>query len=379
MARRVFFHVGTLKTGTTYLQRVMWENRERLRAAGVLFAGEYYHDRVWATQTVRRMRQPHDRAASAWDRMVDQINAFDGDAIVSHEFFGGVSPEQAAEMAARVAPAEVHVVATARDLIGIFPAMWQEQVKFGYTGSFAEYDPLPLDSPPARHWSWRTIDVADVLRRWSTVASPERVHVVTMPAQGSPRDLLWERFASACGFDPSVADLDLEPVNESMGVAEAELLRRVNTGLHEELRHAPEPARWVRGYLGLQVLAPRRGEKLRVPPEKVAALQGRSKQIVEDLRAAGYHVVGDLDDLLGPADPPTSRRPEDVGEAELLDVATDVINRMLADHRRLTLENAALQRRVTRLQKRMQAPAAAASRLRRTVGRVRRRVRRLAR
>ncbi len=55
MARRVFFHVGTLKTGTTYLQRVMWENRDRLREAGTLFAGEYYHDRVWATQTVREM------------------------------------------------------------------------------------------------------------------------------------------------------------------------------------------------------------------------------------------------------------------------------------------------------------------------------------
>jgi hypothetical protein len=374
MARRVFFHVGTLKTGTTYLQRVMWENRDRLRAAGTLFAGDYYHDRVWATQTVRDMHQPHERAASAWDRMVEQINAFDGDAIVSHEFFGGADHQQAAEAMARVAPAEVHVVATARDLVGIFPAMWQEQVKFGHTVPFADYDPLPLDVPPRRHWSWRTIDVADVLRRWTVSVPAQRVHVVTMPPPGSPRDLLWERFAEACGFDPAVASLDLQPVNESMGVAEAELLRRVNLGLHEELKPVPEPARWVRGYLGLEVLAPRRGEKLRVSSERAKALLDRSREIADQLREAGYHVVGDLDDLLGPSDPPTSRQPEEVEDPELLEVALDVINTMLADHRRLGLENAELRNRLRRRRKLQPVRRTPASLLRGAARRARRRL-----
>lgn len=342
MARRVFFHVGTLKTGTTYLQRVMWKNRDRLRAAGTLFAGTYYNDRVWATQTVRGMRQPHERAATAWDRMVAEVTAFDGDAIISHEFFGGASPDQAAKAMARFSSAEIHVVVTARDLFGILPAMWQEQVKFGYTGRFEDYDPLPLEVRPARHWSWRTIDAADVLRRWSVGLPPERVHVVTVPPAGSPRDLLWTRFAQACDFDPSVASLALPPVNESMGVAEAELLRRVNTGLHEELRHSPEPGRWVRRYLGLEILAKRDGEKLRLPPGRVAGLRTRGEAIVAELRKARYHVVGDLDDLLGPADPPMSRQPEEVGEGELLDVAVDLVNTMLADHRALSLENASL-------------------------------------
>ena len=372
MARRVFFHVGTLKTGTTYLQRVMWENRDRLEAAGTLFAGDSYQDRVWATQTVRGMRQPHERAATAWDRLVEQVNAFDGDAIVSHEFFGGASPKQARAAIARVAPAEVHVVATARDLVGIFPAMWQEQVKFGFTDTFADYEPLPLDARPGKHWSWRTIDVADVLRRWTSSVPADRVHVVTMPPPGSPRNLLWERFAEACGFDPSLASLDLEPVNESMGVAEAELLRRVNLGLHEELRPSPEPARWVRGYLGLEILARRDGEKLRVSPQRAKQLQARSRDIADRLRTAGYHVIGDLEDLLGPADPPTSRQPEEIEEGELLEVATAVINTMLTDHRALSLENASLRKKLSRRRNRPAARRADPSLLRRAVRRARR-------
>ena len=40
MARRVYVHVGLPKTGTTYLQHMLWESREALAADGVLFPGE---------------------------------------------------------------------------------------------------------------------------------------------------------------------------------------------------------------------------------------------------------------------------------------------------------------------------------------------------
>jgi hypothetical protein len=345
MARRVFFHVGTLKTGTTYLQRLMWENRAALRSAGVLIPGEVFQDRVWATQTVRGMAQPHARAAGAWDRIVGQVNAFEHDAVISHEFFAAATEQQVARAIGRVAPAEVHVIVTTRDLIGILPAFWQERLKFGYTGGFADYDPDPLDAQPSQHWSWRTIDAADVLRRWGADLAPERVHVVTLPRPGAPRDLLWRRFAHVCGIDPDVATLDLPRVNESMGVAEAELLRRVNHGLHPQLRRPTEPARWVRSYLGQEILARRDGEPLRVAPERAAELRQRGKQIAEEIRARGYDVVGDLDDIVGPEAPPTSRLPGDVPDTELLEVAVDVINVMLADHRRISRENDELRRR----------------------------------
>jgi hypothetical protein len=294
------------------------------------------------------MRHPHARAAGAWDRIVAEVNAFDGDAVISHEFFGGASVDQARQAMARLAPAEVHVVVTARDLIGILPAFWQEQVKFSYRGGFADYDPPPVTVPPSQHWSWRTIDAADVLQRWSADLPADRVHVVTMPPADAPRDLLWKRFAEVCGFDPAVASLDLPVVNESMGVVEAELLRRVNGGLHEELRRPSEPARWVRRYLGLEILAKRKGDKLRVPASRVPELHERGQRIVTEIEAAGYHVVGDLDELAGPEQPPTSRQPEDVSDGELLEVALDVINAMLVDHRRLSNENTELHKRLSR-------------------------------
>ncbi|MBA2774812.1 MAG: hypothetical protein H0U36_12330, partial [Nocardioidaceae bacterium] len=35
--KRVFFHIGAPKTGTTYLQNVLFQNRPALKAAGVLY------------------------------------------------------------------------------------------------------------------------------------------------------------------------------------------------------------------------------------------------------------------------------------------------------------------------------------------------------
>ena len=53
MTERVYLHVGTPKSGTTYLQRVLDHNRERLAAAGVLVVGDEHVDRVHAALVVR--------------------------------------------------------------------------------------------------------------------------------------------------------------------------------------------------------------------------------------------------------------------------------------------------------------------------------------
>ena len=45
MAAKVFLHIGLPKTGTTYLQTVMWADRERMRAQGVLLPGRERRDR----------------------------------------------------------------------------------------------------------------------------------------------------------------------------------------------------------------------------------------------------------------------------------------------------------------------------------------------
>ena len=330
MAKRVFFHIGGAKTGTTYLQSLMWENRGRLRAHGVLIPGEKHGDRVKATMVIRGVPPQFPGEEKAWDQIVSQVRVFPGDAVISHEFFGTADPDQADRALADV-QAEAHLVYTARDLTRVLPALWQERVKFVHAGSLDDYDPAPVTASARDNWSWRVIDASDALGRWGRNVPPERVHVVTVPKQPADRRELWRRFAAACGIDPDLALAEPATAYESVGLVEAELLRRLSGRLGPEFRKPRVAPRWVRSYLAHGVLSARKGERIGLDAQRYAEVRARGLAIVADLRARGYDVVGDLNDLVPDPTPPTVRGPSDVTAEELLDVSLDVIATMLGD------------------------------------------------
>jgi hypothetical protein len=342
VAHRVFFHVGLPKTGTTYLQTLMWDNRDELRRQGVLLPGESGRQHLWATGVVREdpnLDRRGPEAKHAWDRLVEEINAWDGTAVVSHEFFASASAEQACRAAAALDGAEVHVVVTARETLSLVTARWQEFVK---NGSTVPVDGYPVDDAGSGKddWDWATLDLADVLRRWSTGLPHERVHVLTIPRPDEPRDTLWTRFASLVGIEPGSIDSSRSSQNESLGVVEVELLRRVNADL-QGFGSATDRGNWIRGYLAQGKLVPRGGERFWPSPARVAELCERGNRIADEVAAAGYDVIGDADDLRPPAEVPARRHPDDVTEAELLAAATSVIAEMMTDVRRLTREKRA--------------------------------------
>ena len=123
--------------------------------------------------------------------------------MISHEILGGAEPDEIAAALAPLAGIEVDVVVTARDLGRQATAHWQEEVKLGDTRSFAEFerDQLRADVPEGeRPHFWHAQDYAAALRRWATAVPAERVHLVVGPPPGAAPDVLWQRFAEACGI-----------------------------------------------------------------------------------------------------------------------------------------------------------------------------------
>lgn len=345
MARRVFVHIGLPKTGTTYLQTIAWSDRDALRRAGLLLPGRERRDHLWASCVVRD--DPHvgrrdPRAPEAWDVLRAEVAAWDGDALVSHEFFASASREQAARMVAQLAPAQVHVVVTARDFLGLFAASWQESLKNGGTTPIEEYgrgeseDPLVI-------WDWRCLDLGLVLERWGDAVPADRVHVITLPGSDAPRSVLWDRFCGVLGIDPATCSTEGNFPNESMGVVEAETLRRVNASL-DGFRTARDRGVWIRSFLADERLVPRHGERYWPPADQVADVRRRATRATDLVRERGFHVVGDLDVLLPAETLPERRLPSSVTEAEVATVATELVGVLLGDVRRLTRENHRLRR-----------------------------------
>jgi hypothetical protein len=332
MARRVFLHIGLPKTGTSYLQTILWSHRPQLREAGLLVPGRERRDHLWASLVVRQdpsVRRRGPRAPGSWEVLRHEVATWTGDAVVSHEFFCSASTEQAARAVAALAPAEVHVVVTARDPLSLFTSSWQESLKNKSTTRLEDYGRTVSDDPTVV-WDWRALDLGLVLERWGGVVPAERVHVLTPPPAGAPRDELWRRFCRVLGVDPQVADPRAGFGNTSLGVVEAETLRRVNERL-VGFDRALDRGVWIRSFLADDRLVPRGGDAFWPDLEQQEDCRRRGRAAVRLLVERGFDVVGQPDALLVPDALPERRHPSSVTDAEVAGVALDLVARLLAD------------------------------------------------
>jgi hypothetical protein len=326
MTRRVYLHVGAPKSGTTYLQGVLEANRHLLADAGVLLVGDRHLDRIRAAMQVRedrRLAELPESARSSWTTLVRQIGEWRGEsAVLSYELFAPASAEQARRALADLSSYDVHVVVTARDLGRSVISAWQERLKFGLTTPLEDWTPKP-ESVEGSEWGWRTLDPAGVAERWGVSLPAERVHVVTAPRPDAEQGALWRRFSEACGLEGLDADLEVTRANESLGVVQAELLRRVNRLLAPEISGSRHRSVWIRDLLAQDVLGPLGREPIGVPEARIGEAEVVWKQAVARIRAGAYAVHGDLDDLRPAVS--EARLPGQVTDAELIATATACI------------------------------------------------------
>ncbi len=322
---KVLLHIGEPKTGTTFLQHVMWRNRGELAAQGVVLPGHHPQDHDRASQDLRGIPKlasdPAGSWAGEWEILASQAQQAPRVAVISHELFSAADPEQAERAVRSLQPAEVHVVLTVRDMATLLPAEWQETVKHRNGKGFEDWleDVIDRESYSAdrgQWWFWRVHDTLAILGIWAGHVPPQRVHVITVPPRGSDNGLLWQRFAALLDVDPASVDISRARPNASLGLPEIEFLRRLNQALPEEV---PD---WfymwnVKEALAHRALAarPREGQ-LVLPAEREEWAGKQADVLIEGLSESAYDVVGSLDELrprpvteqgASPADQPAER------------------------------------------------------------------------
>lgn len=330
MAQRVVLHVGAMKSGTSYVQRLLLANRDHLADRGVLFPGRSWRDQVRAvSDLVGRRRVVSAPPDQAWDSLVRELGAWPGTGIVSMEFLGPAGPDKIERAVSSFAPGTVEVVLTARDLARTVPAMWQETLKNGRTMAFDDYVATIArgdEEQLARNF-WREQALARIGRRWSEAVGPERTTLVTLPPPGADPGELWLRFARAAGIEATDV-AEPPPANESLGAASTEVLRRLNL-LLEDLDFG-DYAPVVKHQLAQQVLGPRRREESAVGFEPPEWLLERSAAMVTRLGRLGVRLEGDLGDLTPVSVPGVD--PTAVAADERLDAAVAALAGLVRRH-----------------------------------------------
>jgi hypothetical protein len=331
----VYLHIGLAKTGTTYLQALLWHNRRLLDRHGLRYPGRMSSDQFYASIDLRQRPfagQEHTLVPGTWDAVASQAAAAPDRAVISHETLSRTHRREVRRAAQSFAGCDLHLIVTVRDLARQLPAAWQEQVKNRAVRSYEGFLRDVAERPKSRRYRhfWEGHDVLDVLDRWSAAVPPERVHIVTVPQRGADPGLLWERFASVIGVEPSLVETDVPTSNVSLGVAEAELLRRLNPGLRRRMDW-PSHQHLVKGLLTERLAARRGSVRLSVPQQRRAWVRDRAEQMVEGLAKGGYDVVGSLDELRPVFDDGRVLMPKQVPAKQLFAIAGECVGDLLSD------------------------------------------------
>jgi hypothetical protein len=351
----VYLHIGTPKSGTTYLQSRMARNQRRAASQGLLWPGPGWSAHVQAARELRRLRPGEVLAAHGpWSELAKRVTSWSGEsALISMEWLIASTPEQIAAALDSLQPCRVEVIVTARDLLRTFVAQWQEMTKnyrpWGWEQFLAEVrDEDTIGRSREAFWSQQ--DVPVVLRRWAEQIPRDRIHLITVPPPGADPELLWSRFCGVLGIDgtrfgPPRYD------NASLGVVSSILMQRLNVAaLAQGVPHDVYKS-VIHREVGRRILADRREVEgpIAVSDDMDAWIRRRSEQMLADIRAVGVDIVGDMDELV-PARPLKGRQPNDVTDTELLDACAETLVRLgVRQHEEIALlraENASLKRRL---------------------------------
>jgi len=304
MGQRVILHVGAMKSGTSYVQALLHANRQLLAERGVLVPGRTWSDQVRAAQDVLGMASARTGDISGcWDRLVEEIVAHDGTAVVSMEFLG-TAPKAVIERITNEWD-DLTVVVSARDINRGLTSMWQETLQNGRTWSFAEYlrgardsrprpDRRPEDVTTAGKTFWRQQNVVRLCRNWSEAGG--RVVLLTVPPPGASRNVLRDRFLSVIGVTPDGLVAAPE-ANESIGASSAQVLRRVNELLDEAGLPSPAGQHLRKTVLAKTVMAARRDAEPAIGLPVAPWVEAHAATMVARLQDLDVELVGEWSDL----------------------------------------------------------------------------------
>lgn len=334
MSRRVYLHVGAPKTGTTYLQDRLAINAKSLAEHGIHFPSRsplvspgLFHFRAALDLLGQDWGGPPGHAEGSWDALVRRVRRKSGAVLISHEILAPAPADAIARAKADLAGSELHVIYTARDLARQIPASWQESVKQGRRWTYRRYlNRLEHGKP----WFYGALDLPSVLNAWGGGLPPERVHVVTVPPHGASKDVLWKRFCQVIGIDPTWAPRESTMINQSLGVAETQVIRKLNRRMKRATRRESTFDELIRKMLAQNALVRGRSTPVRLPERMYPWAEAETEGWVEWLKGSGVDVVGDIDDLrplpLGPEE--TYVDPDGVSTKRQLKVALDALSAM---------------------------------------------------
>lgn len=309
-ARTRVLHIGTMKSGTTAIQRAASQRRRTLLKHGVRYPGTglNHYTPIAAFMGVRREGEHPD--LTTWEHLLSEVEGDETNRVlISHEWACEADDATARRLVDALGE-RLHVVITLRPLTQMVGSYWQEVVKNGRrTSVFEQWLQGALKHPPGKRrkdqWD-RQSDQAGIVERWERLLGPDRVTVVIAdPGDPARVPATLEQLLDLPAGMLADSDADESTANRSLSPAEAEFFRRQNFAFHRRGVPFREFALAYRRTAVSQMLRtspdlPDHQRRIVLPRWAAERATTYGSDIAERLRTSRAHFVGDLDTLHAP-------------------------------------------------------------------------------
>ena len=230
---RVILHIGPHKTGTTYIQRNLLDNRAALAKVGVIYP-EVFCEKPGHHALYRAVLRSPRTIATDLEALLQQLRKQGQTAIFSSETLSHLGETEMGVLRAALSPVPVQTVMYLRARGPVIWSQWQEDVKHGETRSFSEYvTDLMLRTPEAK--SINPLGLA--VRSQRALGSLKLVDYEACVASGI--DLIEPLLQLAADGPILLPHLNTYRVNSRMPQERVEVLRLLNLIAYRRLKRHP--------------------------------------------------------------------------------------------------------------------------------------------
>lgn len=179
-SRRIVFHVGPAKTGTSSLQEALYAARVPLAEQGYIYPSQGRHDQMPRAAGHHGLPAVLNDGGHLPAPFLEAVAAVPADqtVVLSSENLAHLGKPQIARLMADLAeigitPEQIAVVYYARRWDHLLPSVWQELVKHGTSRSYLSFLNQQATAPRASLY----LNYAITLERWGAVCGRENLHL----------------------------------------------------------------------------------------------------------------------------------------------------------------------------------------------------------
>ncbi len=217
--KKTYLHIGPHKTGSTYIQKTLFDNISKLREVGI-----NYPDTMIGTQWGH-----HDlvEAVRRGDRELIEnfVNSLESVNVISSENFENFTADQIDSLLNYFVDHEIHVVYFKRNYSDLLVSAWQEHIKHGGVETWSEYILLEVLRP----FSGSVLNGKNILEVWAKKEKITQIHVLgydhLLEDKKDISQVLLEIVTDEI-LDPTI--FDGKKVNASMNLKKIEVIRILN-------------------------------------------------------------------------------------------------------------------------------------------------------